>query len=395
MKNLSTFIWSLPLIIGIYACSAPNETVDSVCDPNGYRLGELCKQLLADAGADADADTVEAPGLNPSKWPVPAVTCVDRCVPEPSDTSAGSWPNTPLLVWIGPRQDMPAACPGEAPYEKYRRFSDLVAEPTQCDACTCASSVGTCAQLPTSIEIRTGPCNQSNVETVLFNGPAGWNGSCTSVNALPAGQLCNGVPCVQYVRSAALPAPTNEFCAPISEKPNVTKSYEWQTGALACNVKEVNATCNPKEERCVVELPQPWLHCVAREGVYSECPGNYNEMPPFVLYGEEPADDRDCSSCSCGAPAGSMCLASLSPYGDNVCTNEFLKLPLASTSENCAAILPAGRAIGSKIVQDSAYIAGSCAASGGEPTGKAVPNVASAVTFCCLSTRPPHKQVPN
>ncbi len=379
-------------LVGIGACTAPSSVYYDECDPTPLVPGGECVEQ-GDAGTDADA-SMEEPGLNPSQWPTPAVTCVDhRCVPEPSDTSAGQWPDTPLLVWIGPRNQMPESCPAEAPYMKYKRFDGLIAPPAQCDACTCESSTGSCAGLPATIEIRNGACNQSNAAVIPFDGPFGWDGACSNANAIPAGQLCNGVPCAQYVRASTLPAPTGESCTATIQKPNAIKTWDWETGAIACNVKEVDATCDPKEEHCVIELPEPWYNCVARDGVHSECPDNYNEMPPVVLYEDPPIDDRDCSECKCGAPTGSMCLGSLRVYSDGACSKELVNVGVSSMDEACATIIPPGSAIGSKTVKDLTYFAGTCGASGGEPVGSAAIDTANAVTFCCLKPSPPKRPV--
>lgn len=381
-------------------CTAPEEIYRSYCDPDAPFLDKPCRNDGAgtdstpdtDAGTDADTDASSAindiPGFTPWEWSV----CPGACVPEPSDTSAGAWPNEPLLVWMGPLADMPTECPKEAPFMKWKRYDKLVAPPAQCEVCSCESA-GTCSGLPASIEIHSGACNASNVEVRPFDGPANWNGSCTSNNSMPAGTLCNGAPCAQSVHASALPGPTMESCTPTNEQSTATTEYHWEDGVLACGATELQGACASSPNLCVQTKSEPWLHCVAAMGIRDVCPGNY-EVGPFVYYAEQPIDDRGCSDCSCGAPSG-ICVGSLRVYSDAICGNQFLQIPLASIDASCGSVLPPGRAVGSKTITDLAYIPGICAVSGGEPIGAAIPNATGTmeattpVTFCCRKREEP------
>lgn len=389
----------LTVVVGILlngACTVSPEYNIGYCDSSAYFLREQCPED-ADAGADAtisemdattqsDAPNVanEIPDFLPGTWP----HCDGVCVPEPSDTSAGAWPSEPLLVWMGPLAEMPAECPPETPFMKWKRYGDLVAPPASCEACACESS-GECHGLPASIEIHNGACNAGNVESRPFDGPANWDGSCSTTNAMAAGTLCNGVPCAQSVSASALPGPAKEACTPTIEKPSATTEYHWNEGALACAATELDGLCETAPEHCVETLPEPWLHCVALEGIHDECPGNY-DLGPFVYYADPPIDDRGCSDCACGAPSG-ICVGSLRVYSDTNCGNQFLQIPLSSIDPNCGGVTPAGRSLGSKAITDLMYFPGICAVGGGEPIGAAIPNSmgmtesTTPVTFCCRS----------
>jgi len=389
MRKVLLASW-LTLGFGVMqACSAPDEAVILECDPNALFPGPEC----LDAGTDAASTTDDKDGGAEGGISSASQTCAGRCVPEPSSDSAGDWPRTPVLLWVGPPSEMPATCneaadgatPDKVFFEKYRRYSGLVAPPAKCEPCTCEPAAGTCDELPASIEIRTNACNQSGGEVVPFDGPAGWDGSCTNENALPAGTMCNGEPCAQYVGVSALPGPKHEACAPTSETPPFTKEKpSWLLGGLACEIEEQPGACKPEGYRCMMDRPFPWLQCVARSGVHEQCPGNYTAAR-YVMYDEAAIEGRGCETCKCGAPQGGYCGAFLHLYDDDACGMESTKLTLASIDVSCGTLMPPGRSLGSKTISDLSYVPGYCAASGGAPIGEAQKNMDTAVTFCCLA----------
>jgi hypothetical protein len=375
---------SPPLLLLLDGCTVAPELAFFDCDPDARFPDPMC---IPEAGPDADADgdvDFQTPGSESQ-----ANTCFSgRCVPAPHGSEAGSWSEIPLLVWFGPPADAPEKCPPDiAPNEKFRRFEDLVAPPASCDVCACEESTGTCTGLPGEIKIQAGMCKQGGLATVPFDGPAGWDGSCTSVNALPDGAKCpegSSTLCAQSVEASALPAPTEESCGVKTQPaPKPSTETHWNIAALACHANTREDECGSTSEYCVNDLPLPWLQCVYRAGVHEACPSNYAHSR-HVTYPEEPIDDRTCTDCACGAPEGSSCLASLRLYEDAACTAQFAVNPISSTGEQCGNVFPAGRALGSKAITDLSYLPGQCAASGGAPVGGAHPDVSGAVTFCCL-----------
>ncbi|TKD09148.1 hypothetical protein [Polyangium fumosum] len=352
------------------------------CDPNAIVVTPEC---IPDAGADADASD-DAPDAEIQ------AECTGRCVPEPDDISAGDWPRTPLLLYVGPKGQVPTSCPDTTPndgvdkdvlFMKYRRFMHIDAPPATCQ-CTCPPSEGTCTELPETIEIRAGTCAENGAPALPFGGPVGWDGSCTSANALPAGADCGGEPCAQSVWSSPLPGPTSEAC-PVTTVPAAvaTAPATWLTEGIACEAKELEGACDPSTYRCARDLPLPWLLCVSRSGEH-QCPGNY-KYARFVMYGEEPLDERGCRACECGGePEGSACLATLRLYSDATCGDEADKVGVSSFGDQCVNVHPPGRALGSKAITNLAYTPGTCSATGGEPTGNARGAPGEAVTFCCL-----------
>lgn len=382
-------------------CSAPEDFLRAECDPNAFEPDPWCR-VANDAGTDAESDASidaesdadldgsalkEDPGLQPSVFP----TCKGECVPEASGPTALGWPNEPLIVWFGPKSKLKdQTCPGGLPFEKVRGYDKLVAPPAKCDACACLAD-GSCTGLPENIAIQSGKCGVGNVQITPFDGPPNWDGSCTSVNAMAAGKLCNGVPCAQAVTTSPLPVPTNESCTPTAEKPNATlDKHDWLDGALACHAQDRMETCTTAPEHCAELLPDGWLRCVARNGKHDACPGNYNDSGPFVFYQDNPIDDRSCSECICGAPKDSICTGSLRLFSDSLCTNELNNNQIASTNPFCADLSPPGLAVGSKTFGDLKYWPGTCAVTGGEPIGTVTPNddENSVVTICCRAPGP-------
>jgi len=378
------------------ACSdVPFLGGDKCGDPTSPFAAEYhCATI--DAGTDAESDAApdapsakDDPGLQASVFP----TCKTDCVPEASGPTAIDWPYEPLVVWFGSKSELATkTCPPNTLYEKVRGFNNLVAPPAKCDACTCLAD-GSCTGLPATIEIRSGKCNASNVQTTPFDGPPNWDGSCTSVNAMAGGKLCNGVPCAQSVSTSALPTPTNELCTPTVEKPTATlDKHEWLDGALACHGQDLAGTCAITPEHCVDILPEGWLHCLARTGKHDSCPNNYNDSGPYLIYQDNPIDDRGCSACSCGAPKDGVCIASLRLYSDGLCTNQLNDNQLGSTDPFCVDLVPPGLALGAKTISNLSYVPGTCSVSGGEPIGTVVPNDSEnsgVVTFCCRTPVPP------
>ncbi|MRG95891.1 hypothetical protein [Polyangium spumosum] len=371
----------------------PPESTWSDCAPDARRPSKECLAEL-DAGTDASETSSDASD-DAADGETQAATCPGRCVPEPSSESAGDWPRTPMLLWYGPRELAPANCDearklggyGEDVefFEKYRRFAFLDAPPAACE-CTCPDSEGTCTGLPETIEVRAGTCAENGAPALPFGGPVGWDGSCTSTNALPAGADCGGEPCAQSVFTSPLPGPTSEACPTITKPAALTKSTDWLWMGLACEAKEREGRCETATRRCMYDLPYPFLQCVALRGIHATCPGNYDRYDPIYLYGEVPNDTRGCAACECGGnPVGSACAAKMRLYSDGACALEADKNGLSSLVDQCINVAPPGQALGSKAITDLAYVPGLCLATGGEPTGAASEDPADAVTFCCLS----------
>jgi hypothetical protein len=73
----------------------------------------------------------------------------------------------------------------------------------------------------------------------------------------------------------------------------------------------------------------------------------------------------------------------VSVYKDGACSSSSLvgSYALDAAGSKCFDI-PSGQALGSKLAAEPTYAPGACQASGGEPTGQALPEGPS--TYCCL-----------
>ena len=304
--------------------------------------------------------------------------------------NAGYWSEVAVSLLVYPPNAMaePPTCPEGAKAEKWRLFAELDAPAAACEPCECGPSTGACKALPEKIEIRAGACGESGAESLPFDGPAGWDGSCTSDNALPAGAQCGGEPCAQSVWVSPLPGPTNEEgCSPKSETPAFTKTREWKLAGLACMNNTDDDACAPDDagtRYCVSDPGPGWLQCVVREGADAPCPDNYN-WDRYEMYPEDALiDERDCEECACGPPWGSACTASFHLYEGPLCSSQSEQFGLLSPDDQCHDTVPPGHAIAGKAITDLEYVPGTCAATGGAPKGEAKKDMTRAVTFCCL-----------
>jgi len=370
--------------LGLYGCSAPDEAV-GICDPNNlYYSSVLCGP---DAGADSGSE--DADGAIDSD--AESARCPGRCAPFPEGVDAVRWSRWPGSFLTGPAWEPSWGCPAGFTKE-FELFTDLDAPPATCDICECTASTGLCPNpaIPDDIHFNAGQC-YSGAMTLPFDGPPDWDGSCTSANAVPAGAKCpagSQMLCAQSISVGALPSPTMESCA-VAEVPvpALTKSTAWKTRGIACRGNVDETRCGASEA-CVSVLPFPYLQCIWRDGEHP-CPLHYDKGERFVMYPESGiVDTRDCTNCECGPPEGSGCLGTIHLYDDASCMSEFWKTPVSSFSAPCYDVTPPGRAIGAKAITDVSYVPGTCAASGGEPFGKAAPDDMQAVTFCCLLPEP-------
>ncbi|MFS8071133.1 MAG: hypothetical protein ACMG6S_32595 [Byssovorax sp.] len=301
-----------------------------------------------------------------------AATCAGPCVP----LSLPEWSEA-ILLWYGPAAEAPA-CPIWAPVAASDYHAGLTPAPEMtCGACSCDPPAGSCA-LPPWITADSQPLCSGNSTT--FDAPAGWTGACTAANAIPAGKLCNGVPCVQSLSIA--PLTMNESgCSP-SVAPPPSKTPEpatWSTAALVC-VGKPSGLCADPGEACAPVVPDPlpgFLVCIIRDGDRT-CPEGWPDKHVFF---DHVNDDRTCSPCACSTPSGSSCAGSISVFKDSDCSVPLpLTLPLDATGPSCSSI-PAGSALGSKAAGPVTYTPGTCQPTGGEALGATTP--AEPSTFCC------------
>jgi hypothetical protein len=367
-------------IFSVNACSAPPSVDIAECAPNPLETSSRCAKPI-DAGTDAESDANEEVDADDAR-----VACTSKggeCVTLHEDGNGFEWEG-PDPVWFGAAKDAPTECPFDGKIH-LARYSGLHAPPLDCASCECEEATGICTGVPNSISVGTTACTPGGTSTP-FDGPDGWDGSCTNANGITAGAQCppgSGTPCVQSIAWSALPGPENEACAvkvhPVPGFNGTTTS--WETAAIGCVSTMARDLCNNGNEVCRPAALQNWFQCVWRSGEH-ECPANFTHSRR-VMYEHEPKDSRSCSACSCGEPVGGSCTANFSIYKDSSCMSTIGIQSISSSMSDCDPIFPAGQAIGSKSITDHDYVPGLCAASGGEPIGEAVEDKGTATTICC------------
>lgn len=368
-----------------------NITCDDVYDPNRVgtdgRLDPCCERspmpctcapgygdckdaaAPTDAGGDADGGPHEDAQADPD-----AMTDADTGPP------ACPWDclTLPPSGWFGPvlfqkgNVGDTIACPAIAPVVDFEGFADLVdVGPASCGACTCGPSTGTCSP-PEHLTANTDICAGTAGTPTSFDPPPAWDGSCSTMNAVGPGSksLTSG------------PLAVTESCTTFLGEPSVpTTPAAFGSSITAClgavSECDLGHVCAPRDPA--------FRSCIWQPGDVPTCPEGY----PVRIAGAEGLDDqRACSSCGCGDAEGGHCTGLLTVYKDAACTDTSGALALDSMSAPCVDVLGAGAVgLGSKTLTNVKYAAGTCAPSGGEPTGSVVPT--GAATFCCLPTGEP------
>jgi hypothetical protein len=342
-----------PLLAG-YTCDDPDE---GHVDADGRE--DPCHRNDSTRVVDAGSDS------GPNGPPC-------QCVP----IAPNGW-QEPVLVWIGPPSVAPA-CPTQAP-ARLAYGLEIIASSISCGACACDPPVGSCT-LPeiSSTSSALCPGTAPGASHIFFNAPSGWDGSCTSMDAIPGGN-CASSPCVQSLTISPLILTQGE-CTPKAAPPsNPPTQPVWGTVAVSCKSSS-SLACSNAGEVCGPAAPPEYRRCISlRED--SPCPtGPYSERH---LAFDALKDNRGCAPCSCGPAVGNSCTASISVFKDDACTLPLLgTVPVSSNGPSCFDLQPPGPPLGSKSAGPIIYSPGVCQPSGGVPTGSA--DGVSPTTFCCL-----------
>jgi hypothetical protein len=306
------------------------------------------------------------------------VACTDPCVPAAPEGWTG-----PELVSVGSRL-FAEECPANAPNTVFEGWFEPVIEPPTCPSCACDEPLGTC-KLPETWTVRSEPCGGDGIETP-FDPPPGWDGMCSAADTIPAGQLCDGKPCV---RSLWVSAP------PIEEQPCEVVTGQVDPGgppklvpfappptsttARACAPSAPWSTCQEEPDKlCLPKAGSEFSTCMRKPGDEA-CPEGWPVR--HVVY-EDVDVDTSCSPCSCSPPSGGTCSAAFSAHSDSMCGGP----PNAGVvgtglPGQCVDLLP-GVALASKQAALLSYEPGKCEPSGGEPVLSV--ELDGATTICCL-----------
>jgi hypothetical protein len=278
--------------------------------------------------------------------------------------------DSPSLVWIGPEEKAPE-CPQGPASIAYEGRTDLVA-PILCDACTCEPPTGSCV-LPSKLAASPTVCSMPGPPTISFDAPMPWDGQCDSTNPVPAG--------VAHSLTIGPLTMTENGCATGPSIPAKVVSLHWDTFARACDMPWPRGSLD--RTVCIPDDPIPpgFALCIFHE-TEIDCPtvpGNVFTEQHFFYEGVE--DNRQCSACSCGAPIGSACTATVSIYKDATCSTLLDQKTVSSSSETCIDIQLPGQALGSKSAGAMTYVPGTCPAMGADASGSTLKT--KPATLCC------------
>ncbi|UQA58765.1 hypothetical protein [Polyangium aurulentum] len=302
-----------------------------------------------------------------------SAVCAGTCVPE----IGLDWSKA-LHVWMGKEGEVPEVQVQAVP--AWEGWVDVVFSEPACPACSCDTPEGSCAP-PVAWAANSTSCQGPSDPIVTpFDASAGWDGSCTAENPIPAGVLCNGVPCVQSLAVGA-PVITEGACTPQpATLPELGRlPPPVRTKALAYAPTPSN-DCPSTYNQCIPNPPPGYRLCIHSDMVGATCPAGWPEKHEGWVIAEDP---RACTACTCGAPEGAACTALVTAYADAACSDlRTSNLVSSGEPESCFDLI-AGTALGSKRAEIVSYTPGTCAPGGGEIVGEKL--TMGPATLCCLA----------
>jgi hypothetical protein len=268
------------------------------------------------------------------------------CAPTAPDTWSG-----PGWLYDGATAGAPS-CGGATGDTQYEGHRDLVVAPALCGPCSCGDAKGSCDLAP-----------------ITGYGTPACSGGDSSVGQGPPGQ-CRETPGNQ-AESYKANAPTLKSASCTPNKVVVSRpAAEWDTKGVVCGVAPSTAIGCVGGAVCAPRALAPFgaALCVWKAGD-AQCPAAFPEKHSFY---DGATDGRDCTACECG-PASATCAAVTHVFANNCNQQEIAAVPNDGT---CVAANNAGR------MKVEVTVSGSCAASGGQPTG-ALTEGPSTTTVCC------------
>lgn len=264
-------------------------------------------------------------------------------------------------------------CPGGTT-EGATLHAELTVEPHACSGCTCSPASCT---LPGGIHTHAAKCPGDGAMAFPFGPGAAWDGACSVENAIPAGQSCEGAPCVQ---SLTIPAVAVSPCVPsdpVASLPDPT----WGRTVQQCDLDLSAEGCDPGQA-CAREPPEGFVVCLHAKGDSLQCPPGHDR---FVFY-EGMTDERGCESCTCGPTEGAQCEALIAVSKDSTCSSLVLATTVGTAGPECVDVL-SGSALGSVEASPLSWTPGTCAPGGGAEVGAVEPS--EPWTLCCRESVKP------
>jgi len=266
----------------------------------------------------------------------------------------GNWEG-PGILYDGAAAMVPG-CPPDFPDVVFEGFGNPVQQAASCAPCACGAPTVTCT--PANLTA-FGNDNCSGGSDALVQPTA--NNTCQAV--APSGGTDS--------YRAAAPTVSATPCAASGGAPTVPPAQAGSLGRL-CSATLSDAGCDAQGEVCApnaVAAPFEAKVCVWRLGEQN-CPAGY---PDEHVFSNTLDDTRGCSACSCGDTVAT-CTATTTVYADGGCLTDIATVP----NNNTCVTATAGASI-----TTAKTTAGSCPASGGQPTGD-VDLGPDRLTVCCM-----------
>ncbi len=269
--------------------------------------------------------------------------------------------------WRGPLEIVETSDGADAPAcgsiygsEAYAGSAGPDASAATC-SCSCGPPNSACGP-PAVTYFRDGMCTQSCGPSRQELGAG-----CTSLDV----GNCNGG--VHFTVAAPVAMPGGQ-CAPVASQtlPPVT----WASHARLCapTLPAAVAACGAGQVcAAATDLAfEPSTYCVMRAGQWP-CPQDFPRARTY--YDGSVADQRTCSTCTCGAPAGGTCQnATVSVGSGPVCSTG----SAITTPSLCAPL--AGMSV-AEVTSGMDSVGGACPPAGGKASGTVIPTTPTSV--CC------------
>ncbi len=340
--------------------SGDDATVDAAQRPEtsaDVARGDACGAVETDCldGLDDDCN-----GL---------VDCADpacgagyACVPAPTGGFAG------FAVYDDDR-----SAPCAAPYATQSdTFETLIFFPASCAPCSCEAHGAACGAA-------TLTCSSSGVCPVDGGESAAVGESCIAPDAGLA--LGPSVAC-----EVSAPSATAGTCTVDGGAAAITPVAIAQLSRVCAAAAGPGGGCGAAAV-CVARPPSGSHGACVYQTTDAplECPAGYTNAHTTLPSATSLSDTRACTSCSCGGPTGASCAGSLALYpgggcgdaGDDAAAAIALPADGGCTSATGATTVT----IGSAILSASVVSEGTCASTGGQPTGTVTPKDQTLV--CC------------
>ena len=288
---------------------------------------------------DAGQDSGSGPG-----------TCIGVCAPP----APSGWYVTSLL-WVGAATVVAPSCPPFMP-ATHAGFADT--PPTvDCPECFCTPSSAFCL-LPYQLSANVGACSSGGSSFQKFNASETWDGTCNTMNAVLSADSLTAEP-------PSGPGAGN--CTPVAGGPI---SIQGPTSAQTCQSATASVapgSCGDQSMICAYPKTEGFLTCIVKAGDV-ECPAEWTEK--HLVF-----ENASACGCSCGAPDGDSCSATVTVYADGACMQPLGSVMASSDQpKGCVDVTP-GSPFGSKSSTPPVYKAGTCTPS---------PFQTHPETFCCL-----------